>query len=69
MWLFLDSIQAHAGVKYLLDARFGVANGYYSSDLVGGLWANGNQFVDGVETFVDWAALPVDRYARKFNTP
>jgi hypothetical protein len=68
MWLYLDSNQQHTGAKYLLDARYGVLNGYYSSSAVGGLWANGKQFVDGVETFVEWAALPTDRCARILTT-
>jgi hypothetical protein len=59
MWLFLDRDQQHTQTKFLIDARYETSDSYYSSDAIGVLWESGQQFVNGVETDVDWAQLPM----------
>ena len=63
MWVFISSSQG-SGWRYLLDARDGTANSWYTSHGIGSFWAV--QHVNGVRTSVSWAAIPIDTWVHLY---
>ena len=63
LWVKLDSSQT-VGWNYLLDARDGLAQGYFADTAIGSAW--GRMYVNGVEVPRSWDSIPKDAWAHVY---
>ncbi|KAK3277947.1 hypothetical protein CYMTET_14083 [Cymbomonas tetramitiformis] len=60
IWLWQDSQQPNVQA-YLLDARYGLTNGFFSSSSIGSDWAE--IYVDGQPADLSFGSIPLGRWA------